>query len=73
MKEIDIIKAEVEIVKAKLLTFIAIASGSWVYAFRVDDTAFTKVLYLSFAVASYGIFLNLLKLSDLHQELKGLK
>jgi hypothetical protein len=73
VKEIEIIKVEVEIIKSKLLTFLAIASGSWVYAFKVDDTVFTKVLYISFAIGSYGVFLNILKLSDLHNDLKGLK
>jgi len=69
VKEIDIIKVEVEIIRSKLFTFLAIASGSWVYAFKVDDTIFTKVLYIT----SYGVFLNILKLSDLHNDLRGLK
>jgi len=73
MKKIDIIKVEVEIVRAKLLIFLAIAGGSWVYAFRIDNGAFTTVLFISFIVASYGVFANMLKLSDLHKELKGLK
>ena len=73
MKEIDIIKVEVEIIKAKLLTFLTIASGSWVYAFKVDDALFTKMLYISFMISCYGIFVNILKLSDLHNDLKGLR
>ena len=74
MKEkIDIIKVEVDTIKAKLFTFLTIASGSWVYSFKVDDTTFMKVLYISFAISCYGVFLNLLKLSDLHDDLKGLK
>jgi len=52
---------------------LAIASGSWVYAFKIDDTIFTKALYITFAIASYGFILNILKLSGLHNELKGLK
>ena len=73
MNKIEIIKVEVEIVKSKLLIFLAIASGSWVYAFKVDDGLFTKALYIAFTIASYGIVINILKLSGLHDELKGLK
>lgn len=73
MNKVDIIKVEVEIVKSKLFIFLAIASGSWVYAFKVDDRIFTKALYIAFAIASYGIILNIFKLSGLHDELKGLK
>jgi hypothetical protein len=73
MKEIDIIKVEVEIVKSKLLTFLALSSGSWVYALKIDDALFKKVLFVCFAIASYGVFIGVLKLSDLHNELKGLK
>ena len=72
-EKIDIIKVEVDIIKAKLFTFLTIASGSWVYSFKVNDAAFMKVLYISFAISCYGVFLNLLKLSDLHDDLKGLK
>ena len=73
MGRVEVIKVEVEIVKSKLFAFLAIASGSWVYTFKIDDNSFTGVLFVSFAIASYGVFINILKLSDLHNELKGLK
>ncbi len=73
MNRVEVIKVEVEIIKSKLFTFLAIASGSLVYAFKIDDAIFSKVLYVSFAIASYGIFVNILKLSDLHNDLKGLR
>ena len=73
MKKTEIVKVEVEIVKSKLLVFLAVSGGSWVYAFKIDDIAFAAVLFISFIVASYGVFANMLKLSDLHKELKGLK
>ncbi len=73
MNKVEVIKVEVEIIKSKLFTFLAIASGSWVYAFKIDDEIFSKVLYISFAIASYGVFVNILKLSDLHNDLKGLR
>jgi len=52
VKEIDIIKVEVEIIRSKLFTFLAIASGSWVYAFKVDDTIFT-ITFLLMGVLAY--------------------
>jgi len=73
MNKIDIIKVEVDIVKSKLLVFLAIAGGSWFYAFKIDNSVFTTVLFISFIVASYGVFANMLKLSDLHKELKEMK
>jgi hypothetical protein len=73
VKRVEIIKVEVEIVKSKLLTFLAISGGSWVYAFKIDNSIFTTVLFVSFIVSSYGVFANMLKLSDLHKELKGLR
>jgi hypothetical protein len=73
VKRVEIIKVEVEIVKSKLLAFLAISGGSWVYALKIDETLFKKVLFVCFAIASYGVFIGVLKLSDLHNELKGLK
>ena len=70
---IDIIGKEIEIYKTKLLLFMAIAGGSWVYAMKFEGTFFIFALFLGFVVSSYGIFLNILKLSDLEKELKGLK
>jgi hypothetical protein len=73
VKRVEIIKVEVEIVKSKLVVFLAISGGSWVYVFKIDDSTFTTMLFISFIVSSYGVFANMLKLSDLHKELKGLK
>jgi len=72
VNRIEIIKVEVEIVKSKLLAFLAIASGSWIYAFRLEGKVFTVALFLGFIISSYGVFANILKLSDLQKELKGL-
>ncbi len=73
MKVIDIIGKEIEIYKVKLLLFMAISGGSWVYIFKIDGVAFEIVLVLVFFIASFGIFSNVLKLSDLQRELKGFK
>ena len=73
MRELEIIGKEVEIYKIKLLLFMAIASGSWVYIFKLEEVALKVILILVFFVVSYAIFSNILKLIDLHIELKGLK
>jgi len=72
VNRVEITKVEVEIIKSKLLIFLAIASGSWVYAFKLEGKVFTISLFFGFIIASYGIFANILKLSDLQKELKGL-
>jgi len=72
VNRVEIIKVEVEIVKSKLLAFLAIASGSWFYAFKLEGKVFTIALFFGFIIASYGIFANIFKLSDLQKELKGL-
>lgn len=73
MRELEIIGKEVEIYKIKLLLFMAMASGSWVYIFKLEEVALKVILILVFFVVSYAIFSNILKLIDLHIELKGLK
>lgn len=52
---------------------MAIAGGSWVYIFKLEEVALKAILILVFFVVSYAIFSNILKLIDLHTELKGLK
>ncbi len=77
MKEIknlvEVIGKEIEIFKIKLLLFMTIASGSWVYIFKMEETILKMILVLVFFVVSFAIFSNILKLIDLHMELKGLK
>jgi hypothetical protein len=46
MERVDIIKVEVEIVKSKLLTFLAVAGGSFVYALKIDDLLFKNLSVL---------------------------
>jgi len=73
MKELDIIGREIEIYKIKLLLFMAIAGGSWIYILKFDKIIFVAVLTFTFVVASFGIYFNILRLSDLQKELKGIK
>ncbi len=69
-KEIDIIKVEVEIVKSKLFTFLAIASGSWIYASKGGEVL-SLLLWISFTINAFGVFTNLTKLGKLQNSLKG--
>ncbi len=73
MKELEVIGKEIEIYKVKLLLFMAIASGSWVYIFKLDGIIFEVVLVIVFFIASFGVFSNILKVGTLQEELKGIK
>ncbi len=74
MKElIEVIGKEIETYKIKLLLFIAISSGSWVYAFKFDKVAFKVILFSLFVLSSFGIFINITKLTKSQEELKGVK
>jgi len=70
---VDIIGKEIEVYKAKVFLFTAISGASWVYAFKFDGNTLKILLLTSFMVASFGVFSNVLKLSDVENELKGLK
>ncbi|HIP02574.1 MAG TPA: hypothetical protein EYG75_03570 [Campylobacterales bacterium] len=73
MKELEVIGKEIEIYKIKLLLFMAIAGGSWVYAFKLDGLVFKMMLFSVFVLSSFGIFTNITKLSRAQEELKGFK
>ena len=70
MKRSDIIGKKIEIYKVKLLLFIAVASGSWVYAFKFDDPYFAILLWFVFLISIIGIFINMSKLSDIEKVLE---
>ena len=70
MKKIEILKVEVEIVKSKLLAFLAIAGSSWVYAYKGEEIL-SLLLWVSFTVNAFGVFINLTKLGKLQKSLKG--
>ena len=70
---VEVIGKEIEIFKIKLLLFMTVAGGSWVYIFKMEKIILKMILVLVFFVVSFAIFSNILKLIDLHMELKGLK
>jgi hypothetical protein len=74
MKElIEVIGKEIETYKVKLFLFIAISSSSWIYAFKFDELVFKVILFSVFVLSSFGIFINITKLSKSQEELKGVK
>ncbi len=58
-KELELIGKEIEIYKLKLLLLMAIASGSWVYIFKLDSAVLQSLLVFVFFIVSYGIFSNI--------------
>jgi hypothetical protein len=72
MNKVEILGKRIEIYKAKMLLFVAIAGGSWVYALKLSENFFAILLLLVFIVSAIGIFTNISKLSNLDKELKGL-
>ncbi len=69
--KLETVKINVEIVKTKLLTFLAIAGGSWVYAYKSEHFIFL-ILWISFAINAFGVFINLVKLGKLQTLVKEL-
>ena len=73
MKKIDVIGKKIEIYKIKLLLFMAIAGGSWVYALKFSERFFTILLLAVFIVSAVGIFNNVFKLSHLDKKLERIE
>ena len=69
-KEIDVIGKKIEIYKVKLLLFMAVASGSWVYALKFDGISYVVTLWFVFLISIIGIFLNMTKLSNMEKKLE---
>jgi hypothetical protein len=70
LKEIDVIGKKIEIYKVKLLLFMAVASGSWVYALKFDGISYVVILWFVFLTSIIGIFLNMTKLSNMEKKLE---
>ena len=71
MAQLDRLKIQVDIAKSKLMAFLAIAGGSWVYGLRPDINAvFIIAAWLVFTVAVFGVFVNIVKLSEYEKMLK---
>jgi hypothetical protein len=75
-KEADILKAQIEIIHKKLLLFLGIGAGSWIYAikfYEANEIFLTLVLSVSFIFAGLGNLISIVKLSKLETKLKKLE
>jgi len=67
--KLDTIKVQVDIAKSKLMVFLAIAGGSWVYGLKENiSLIFTVASWVAFVVSSFGVFVNIGKLSRYETE-----
>jgi hypothetical protein len=73
VSRIDIFGKRIEIYKAKMLLFVAIASGSWVYTVKLSESYLAILLLGVFVVSTVGIFINVSKLTNIDEILKGLE
>ncbi len=72
--KIDAVRVKADLVKAKALSFLAIAGGSWIYILRVDMPDIVKSgAIITFALSTYGIILNFARFSKLHAEIEELE
>ncbi len=68
----DIIVKQSEVINKKLIVYLSIAGGSWIYGTKESGTI-GLVAFALFMLASVGAFMNLLKLSKIENELEELK
>jgi len=59
---IEIIGKEVEVVKTKLFSFLAMAGGSWGYGLKSSYEIINYFAIILFMLASWGIYKNMQKL-----------
>ncbi len=72
-EKIDIIDKKASIVNKKLIAYLAIAGGTWLYGISPNTNNTVVVLSsISFLYAGVGIFVSIKKLNELQNKLKGL-
>ena len=72
-KDIDVIGKKIEIYKVKLILFMAVAGGSWVYALKFSEKFFAILLLGVFIISAIGIFNNVFKLSKMDKKLERIE
>ena len=65
----DKLKFKFDIIKTKLLIFMAIAGGSWIYVLEghLSVQIITSILLI---MSSYGVMINLIKLGKLEKRIE---
>jgi len=66
----DKLKLKFDIIKTKLLIFMAIAGGSWIYVLNgnIYVQMLTSILLI---ISSYGVMVNLIKLGELEKRIEN--
>jgi hypothetical protein len=78
-KKIDTTKAEIEILRQKLIIYLGIVAGSWFYGldFAKSETLIFNILaiflFFTFLFIGLGIILIIIKFTIYEKELKNLK
>jgi len=71
--KIDIIDKKANIVNKKLIAYLAIAGGTWLYGINIEKSLFVSlVASIFFGLAVAGTVFSILKLNKLFNELKDL-
>jgi hypothetical protein len=78
-KEIDTIKARIDIIHKKLLLFLGVGAGSWFYVVKFGESEsfllniLALLFFIAFAIAGLGNFMSIIKLSKFEKELSDLQ
>jgi len=66
----DKLKLQFDIIKTKLLIFMAIAGGSWFYV--LNGNIYVQILTsILLIISSYGVMVNLIKLGQLEKRIEN--
>jgi len=72
-KEADILKSQIDLIHKKMILFLSIGAGSWIYAIKFyesNEITLTIILSISFIFAGFGNLASIVKLSKLEKKLK---
>lgn len=73
-EKIDIVAKKLDIIKSKLLGFMAISGGSWVYAIKGNDIVILSFgVWFVFVLGAYGTIVNFLKMGELYKDLERIE
>jgi len=71
---IDIYYKSAELIYKKLLIFLAIAGGSWIYAIKANQFDILAIVeWIAFVLSTIGVIINLAKYGKFQNKLEELK